>query len=143
MFRRELQVRGLTGSWKIGSAGLWATPGHGALRAVQTTASRLGLDLTSHRATRVSRSLLSEYDLVVVMEAGQQEALLTEFPHLKDQVYLLSVLGERQSYDIPDTFESESEISEVVKELDSLVRRGWESMCVTATYLHNTKRLPK
>ena len=139
MLTHRLHDLGIAQSWKIGSAGLRATPGQPALREVAAAAERFGLDLSAHRSARVDRDLLSEYDLILVMQAGQKEALLTEFPDLYDHVYLLSAVTERRSYDIPDALGSEPEMLEVVSELNSLIQRGLESMCVLATYLRNTK----
>lgn len=131
---------GMTEAWQIGSAGLWAEPGYPVLPLVAEAAQGFGLDLSGHRSVRVSRPLLAEYDLLLVMQAGQKEALLSEFPELEDRVYLLSEVTERRSYDIPDALGSQQEALEVVTELGSLIRRGTESICVLATYLYNTRQ---
>jgi protein-tyrosine-phosphatase len=138
MFSRALEERGITADWKVGSAGVWAMPGQPALAAVILAAARAGLDLTSHRSSRVSARLLSNYDLVVAMETDQKEALLAEFPQLEERVFMLSELTERRSYDIPDALGSEPEMLAVLEELDSLIRRGAESIRVMGAYLENT-----
>jgi protein-tyrosine-phosphatase len=83
--------------------------------------------------------LLAEYDLIVVMQASQREALLAEYPQLQGRVYLLSDIAERRTYDIPDALGSEQEMLEVVVELEALIRRGIQSICVLATALNNAK----
>jgi protein-tyrosine-phosphatase len=138
MFTRTLQERGVTADWKVGSAGLWAVPGQPALAAVTLAAARVGLDLSTHRSTRVSARVLSNHDLVVAMETGHKEALLAEFPGLEERVFLLSELTERRSYDIPDALSSEAEMLAVLGDLGSLIGRGAESIRVMATYLENT-----
>jgi hypothetical protein len=73
------------------------------------------------------------------MQASQKEALLSEFPDLRERVYLLSDVVERTSYDIPDALGSEQQTAEVIEELHSLIRRGREYICVLATYLSNVR----
>jgi protein-tyrosine-phosphatase len=137
---RALTDMGIAGDWRVGSAGTWAIPGQPALLPVSQAARRFGIDLSGHRATRVSRKVLSAYDLILVMEAGHREALLTELPELKERLYLLSEVVERRSYGIPDSLESEEGILEVCRELESLIRRGRDYICVLATYLYNTRQ---
>ena len=122
---------------------LWAAPGQPALREVSEAADRFNIDLSRHRSIRVSRTLLASYDLIVVMQASQKEALLTEFPELDDHIYLFSNVVERRTYDISDAVGSEREMLELVSELDTLIGRGLESFCVLATSLHNASRIPE
>jgi protein-tyrosine-phosphatase len=130
---------GISASWRIGSAGTWATPGEPALPPVSQAAREFGIDLSGHRSRRVSQRLLSEYDLILVMQASHHEALLTEFPDLQERLYMLSNVVERRSYDIPDSLESEEGILEVSQELYELIRRGRDYICVLASYLYNTR----
>jgi protein-tyrosine-phosphatase len=123
--------------WIVGSAGTWATPGQPVIPPVLVAAQKLGLDLAQHRSARVSRQLLAEYDLILVMQASQKEALQSEFPELSDFIYLFSHVVERGSYDIPDALDSDQDVVTVGLEMDALVRRGLIYMCVLATALHN------
>jgi protein-tyrosine-phosphatase len=104
-----------------------------------SVAPRFGIDLSAHSSRRVSRRLLTDYDLILVMQASHREALHTEFPDLDERLYLLSDVVERRSYDIPDSFQSAESIREVGEELQDLIQRGRNSICVLATYLHNTR----
>src|SRR5512141_235703 len=65
-----------TGPWKVRSAGTWAIPGQSVIPEAYQAAQKLGLNLADHRAERVSVQLLSAYDLILVMQASQKEALL-------------------------------------------------------------------
>jgi len=134
-----LEEKGLADSWQVGSAGTWATPGLPAIPGAVAAAQKLGLELSGHRSMRVNEQYLSEYDLILMMEANQKEALQSEFPSLYEHIYLLSHVIERRSYDFPDTYGSEQEIAEVCRDLDTLLRRGLDSICILATYLHNTR----
>ena len=136
---KALEEMGIIESWRIGSAGTWATPGQPVLQTVSDAARGFGIDLSGHRSERVSRPLLSEYDLILVMQASQKEALLSEFPELGERVFLFSDVVERRSYDIPDSPGSGQGVQEIGAELDALIRRGLNYICVLATYLHNTR----
>ena len=141
IFRKHLHELGIGDAWVVGSAGTWTATGQLVIPEVASLAPRFNLDLSNHRSARISRKLLSNYDLVIVMQASQKEALLTEYPELHDRVQLLSNITERRSYDITDTVTSEREMMDIISELDSLLRRGLESICVMATYLHNSRRV--
>ena len=136
---KALSDMGVAGDWRVGSAGTWATPGQPALPPVSRAARAWGIDLSAHRSERLNRKLLSSYDLILVMQAGHREALQIEFPETGERIYLLSEVVERRSYDIPDVLDSEEAILEVSRELYELVRRGRDSICVLASYLHNTR----
>jgi protein-tyrosine-phosphatase len=127
------------GEWRVRSAGTWAMPGQPVLPEVAQAAKTLGLDLTDHRSERVSGESLAAYDLVLVMQSSQKEALLSEFPLLEEYVYLFSHVVERGAYDIPDSFESEEEVLEVAAEMDELIRRGLRYIAVLANALHNQR----
>ncbi|RPJ38045.1 MAG: low molecular weight phosphatase family protein, partial [Chloroflexi bacterium] len=53
IFRKSLEEKGLAGSWQVGSAGTWATPGQPVIPSVLAAARELGLDLSGHRAARL------------------------------------------------------------------------------------------
>jgi protein-tyrosine phosphatase len=138
--RRNLKADENAELWNISSAGTWATPGLPVVPGLVEEGQKYGIDLAGHRSQRVTRTLLSKFDLIVVMQAGHKEALLTEHPGLQNRVYLLSEVAERRSYDIPDAPQSEEEIREVVTELDSLLRQGSYYLCALATYLNKNRR---
>jgi protein-tyrosine-phosphatase len=141
MFRRNLEQADLAAHWSVSSAGTWAYPGEPAIAAVSLMAARYGLDLSRHRSRRVNKAMLLDADLTLVMQSGQKEALLSEFPALHDHVHLLSEVAEHRTYDIPDALATENEMAEVVSELHALLTRGMESICVLATYLNNSRRM--
>lgn len=143
MLRQALQEMGFADYWRVMSAGTWATPGQPALHAVVSAAPRLGIDLSGHASTRVSRQLISEYDLILVMQASHREALLTEFPDLAERIYLFSDVVERRSYDIPDSCESEQNVWDISMELHSLIRNGLDRICMLATHLRDMRLSPE
>jgi len=126
-------------SWMVGSAGTWAAPGQPVLPAVSIAAQKLGLDLADHRSAGVNGPLLSTYDLILVMQTSQKEALHSEFPALREFIYLFSNVVERGSYDIPDSMDSDQGVEDVCNELNELIRRGLSNICVLTTALHNQR----
>ena len=138
-FRQCLEKKGMADSWQVSSAGMWAEPGQPVPEPVQEIAGQYGLDLSGHRSRRVDRELLASQDLVLVMQASQREALLTEFPEFEGSVHELSQVAECRTYDIPDACASGQEVLEIIVELDDLVRCGFESICELAVSLYNSR----
>jgi protein-tyrosine-phosphatase len=133
------EVYGASHAWVVGSAGTWAQPGQPVVPMILDVARHFGVDLAAHRTARVNGQLLAGYDLILVMQSSQKEALQIEFPALADNIYLFSNVVERGSYDIPDLYGSEQEAMEVALDLNELIRRGRERICVLAGALHNER----
>jgi len=128
-------------SWSVGSAGTWAQPGLPPdARALQDAYNR-GIDIKSHRSRQVNAILLSQSSLVLVMEAGQKEALQVEFPKERGKIYLLSEAAEGIPYDIPDPFGPDSGThQEISNELYELIRQGFDNICSLALVGHDNLR---
>jgi protein-tyrosine phosphatase len=139
MFIKNLEELGISRDWRVSSAGTWAEAGLPVILDIPNTIQKFGIDLSEHRSVSVSGQLLSDYDLILVMEAGHKEALLSEFPKLQNRVHLLSEVVEHRSYDIPDAMDSEQDALEVVAELKTLIQDGCASICALATSLNHTR----
>jgi len=139
IFQKLLDENGLSGEWRVGSAGTWATPGEPALPGALAAARDLGLDLSGHRAVRLDEGMLNAFDLILVMQGSQKEALQSEFPALYEHIYLLSHVLERRTYDIPDISGYEGEVEEVSADLNEHLRHGLNGICILATSLHNMR----
>lgn len=131
-FLRELQRRNIQESWQVLSAGTWATDGMPAAPSAVVQAKRLGLDISDHRSGSISRQLMCDADLVVVMEAGQHEALKIEFPEYARKIHLLSEGATGVAYDIPDPASSLA-AGEIEMEINELVHQGFDRLCLLAT----------
>ena len=129
------------GSWSIGSAGTWAQPGLPPdARALQDARDK-GINIKSHRSRRVNAALLYQSNLVLVMEAGQKEALQVEFPKEREKIYLLSEVADGIPYDIPDPFGPEGAThQEIADELYKLIKKGFDNICNLAIDTHNILR---
>ena len=129
------------GNWLVGSAGTWAQAGlppDG--RAIQDARER-GLDIKSHRSRQVSSVLLSQSNLVLVMEAGQKEALQVEFPNERQKVFLLTEVAGGVPYDIPDPSGPDGAThQEIANELEELIKAGFENIYNFALNSHNLLR---
>jgi protein-tyrosine phosphatase len=138
IYRQCLEEAGEPGNWLISSAGTWTENGLPAdFRAIQD-AHEIGLDIKGHRSRQVDAKILSENDLILVMEAGQKEALRIEFPAESGKIYLLSEAANGLPYDIPDPFGPAGEPHrEVASELHTLIRRGFSKIHSLALKLEN------
>lgn len=79
------QHKGLYGE----SAGLLALPGNSATLLAQKVAAEHGVDLSGHRAKRLSKELVDWSDMILVMEKFHQDELLADFPEATDKTFLI------------------------------------------------------
>lgn len=130
MFQKCLQREADGIEWKVSSAGVWTDSGQPALPAAVQIARKMGFSLRSHRSRLVDPKLLSQASLIIVMEGGQREALLVEFPHLEKRVFLLSEVATGIAYDIPDLFDEIGHLApELGEEVCGLVEQGYQEIC--------------
>jgi len=111
-------------NWRVESAGTWAPTGMLAATFTRMVLSRRGIDLGEHRSRGVDRDLLTQFDLILVMERGHKEALQSEFPYIRERVYLLSeMIG--QVYDIQDPIgRSLEDYLATAQEIENIFDRG-------------------
>jgi protein-tyrosine phosphatase len=114
----------LPGEWKIESAGTWAVEGAPANQKTQQVVAELGLDLRDHKSRMVRREMLAAFNLILVMEPGQKEALQIEFPEAASRTFLLSeMIG--LSFTIIDPVGGEIEDYRVTaREIDHILAEG-------------------
>jgi protein-tyrosine phosphatase len=135
-FRRSLKEQGAPNGWVTGSAGTWTRTGVAPDPKTVLEAQRLDLDIRAHRSRLINAELLSHYDLMLVMEAGQKEALQVEFPVYREKIYLLSEVVDGIPYDIQDPFsENFDKDVDVAMELAEMIRRGFSKICLLAIKL--------
>ena len=102
----------------IASAGVGALVGHEADETVKELMNGCGIDVSAHRARQLSTELLSEYDLILVMEKGHINAVHNIAPFSKGKVHLL---GKWSDFEIPDPYKQSHREFEVALEL---IERG-------------------
>jgi protein-tyrosine phosphatase len=129
-FRSLLQKNATEGKWVVTSAGTWAKIGLPPLAQAIIFAKSRGLNIEDHRSKEVSKPLLENADLIIVMTEGQKEALSFEFPQVKKRIVLLSEIGEGHFYDIPDPMGKLDEtMEELGLEICNLVNKGFSNIC--------------
>ncbi|HAF48795.1 MAG TPA: hypothetical protein DCL08_06085 [Anaerolineaceae bacterium] len=128
-FAREVVRRGDDQDIHVSSAGTWASPEQSAMPKAVQLVQEYGLDLSYHKSRIVSEALLTQSDLILVMEMGHKEAICHEFLETADRVYLLTEVGEDQPVNIPDPYgEAQANPEEVVKEIINLIDEGYEKI---------------
>ncbi len=126
---KTIQSAPIPGVWLVESAGTWTKDGIPAPELARGLARQLSLtDLENHRSRQVNLELLSRFDLSIVMEAGQKEALCIEFPSAKKRVMMLSEIVEGVQYDIPDPAAPGVDPNEVAAEIKVLIEEGAEKI---------------
>jgi len=111
--------------WQVGSAGVWAAEGRPASAyAIEEMAQR-GIDLRAHCSRTITRELMDEAALVLVMTRSHAEALGAAFPEHGHKVYLLSEMVGKE-YDISDPYGgARREYAYIAKELERLIEDGY------------------
>jgi protein-tyrosine-phosphatase len=139
-FAREVVRRGDDQDIHVSSAGTWASPEQSAMPKAVQLVQEYGLDLSYHKSRIVSEALLTQSDLILVMEAGHKEALTHEFPGTADRVYLLTEVVEGLDVNIPDPYgEAQSDPEEVVNEIVGLIDTGYEQLLSLAKKMENKR----
>jgi protein-tyrosine-phosphatase len=132
-FLKRLRDEGNVNGWVVGSAGTWTMPGLPPLPAAIQAAHQYGLNIDAHITRLVSAVELSQYDLILVMETGHKEAIESEFPFVRNRVFLLSEVVDGIPYNILDPLVNDESISqELVNELCGLIQRGYQMICQLA-----------
>ncbi len=130
--RRLLAQRGIQG-WIVQSAGTWTGPQSSLLKDAAEASRELGFDLGDHRTRPVDRALLDRSDLILVMEQGHKEAVLTEFPEAGPRTHLLSAMVEAFPFDIPDPLAMPRERVGILREMCEMIERGLPRIMQLAT----------
>jgi protein-tyrosine phosphatase len=85
----------------VGSAGLNAMVGSPPPPHAVDLMKERGLDISTHRAVQINRSMCLEHDLILVMEREQKQRLQKLYPEVHGRVFALS---EHANLDVPDPY---------------------------------------
>jgi len=81
----------------------------------------------------VNANIISQSDLILVMEASQKEALQIEFPRERSKIFLLSEMVDGKLRTIPDPFGPEGvPYQEIILEIFDLIKQGFDRICQLA-----------
>lgn len=116
------------GRGAVSSAGLAALVGRPADPHAVDLLARRGIDISGHRARQLTPELLAAVDVVLVMDAGQQNAIERLSGSSRGRVHRIGRIG---GYDVPDPFRGPPEAFErafalIERGLDDLHRVFWE-----------------
>lgn len=101
-FSRKISLAGLSGEWKIGSAGTWAVEGLPAHPVAIEAAKKAGLDLGRHRTREVNDKIINVADLIICMQNSHRESLEAEFASTRGRIILLGSFTRLPEDEIPD-----------------------------------------
>jgi protein-tyrosine phosphatase len=87
---------------QVASAGLGAMTGHGADPMAIALMSEQQIDITSHRAKMITDIMARDNDMIFVMDNGQKEQTLRQYPFARGKVFRL---GDPIQQDIPDPYQ--------------------------------------
>lgn len=107
--REELARRGLTGGIEVLSAGTSTVSGLPAAHQAIEAMTEMGLDLSGHSSTMLSRELVESSQLVLTMTQGHRRAVLDVCPGAAPRVYTLAGYAGAGG-DVPDPFGGDREI---------------------------------
>jgi len=125
-FAREIVRHGDDEDFRVASAGVWTSDGQPATDDVIEFAEGYALNLGFHKSRVVTGKILKKADLILVMEAGQKEAIAQEFPFVQNRIYLLTEAVGNPSYDIPDPYNFKEPYQDIGREIIKLIDLGYD-----------------
>jgi len=111
----------------IESAGFHAQTGRSCPEKMLRIGNSFGIDLSSHRSTRVTPDHLAGADLVIVMDLENLDRLRKEFPEIADRATLLGLFGTPGTLAIADPYLAEAAATSRICEQ---VRDGVEGLAL-------------
>lgn len=107
----------------ISSAGIAAMEGYQADPVVKQLLTDQGIDCSWHRARQLTKEMLSEADLVLVMEDGHRKEIERIYPSFCGKVHLL---GKWCNFEIPDPYRKSKQFFEETYQLISQSINEWQ-----------------
>lgn len=105
---------------KVSSAGIKALVGEPAAQESQQLMQEIGIDISMHRARQISLDIVSDSDLILVMEDFHKEKIEFIFPHSRGRVHLL---GKWSGFEVSDPYQ---ESIEVFSDCLERIKKGWQ-----------------
>ncbi len=133
-------MRNIPGEWSVESAGTWVSDLLPPTPEAFEQAEKRKLDLSSEISVGIEALDLDSIDLLLVMEQGQKESILLDFPDLSDRTYLLTELS-GLAYSIPDPYVTKEPCNEIAQEIETLIRASLFTITKLASKSDNARRL--
>ncbi|MGI6259056.1 MAG: hypothetical protein ACOYKC_04280 [Anaerolineaceae bacterium] len=134
ILQQELNRRGFGDSWVVESVGSWVQQLAPPTPEAIFEAEKRGFNIRDHRARGIEGISREQVDLFLVMETGQKESILIEYPNLKYKVFLLSeMMG--LSFSIPDPYVTGEPHSEIAAEIEEIIDSNFSKIVSLAKKL--------
>lgn len=127
-FAREVVRHDDDKDHRIASAGTWALQGSPATYKAIQIAKEYELNLSFHRSRLISNEIIAEADLILVMEVGQKEGILHDYPSADGKIYLLTEAAGKPAVDIPDPYTTTASGEEVALDIIRLIDEGYDKI---------------
>jgi protein-tyrosine phosphatase len=88
--------------WMITSAGLSAADGLPASQTAIGVMAGAGVDISSHRSRSLTKDLVDEATIILVMTNAHSMEIKNRFPDASDRVHLLAYFGKNKLMEISD-----------------------------------------
>lgn len=137
IFQHELKLHGIRSGWRVESAGTWTKTGSSVPFDVLVLANLHGITgISRHVCRQVSLEILDPFDLIIVMENSQKEAIQSEFISKKESIFMLSEIVSGQIYDIPDPARPGVDPELIISDIRSHIKNNFQVIVDLAENLH-------
>lgn len=124
----HLRIIDEANDWRIASAGTWANDGASASSNSVIVLKDRGYDISRHSSRTITRAMVHNYQLVLVMERGHKEAIRVEFPEAAGRVFMLSEMI-NQNFSIPDPVGGPLvDYETIANEIDYIIDKGLDKI---------------
>jgi protein-tyrosine-phosphatase len=128
LFEALLEQHGERDKWRVESAGVWAYNGARATTNAQKAMQERGLDLSRHVSQPAERTLLKQFNLIVVMEVEHKSVLQQSHPDLAERIFTIRELVGQQG-DFNDPVGGSLEVyTSAAEELEELLIKAYEKI---------------
>ena len=131
-FAREVVRHGDDQDFRVASAGTWTRPGEPAMARAIRIAEEHDLNLSYHKSRLINGEMLSQADLILVMDSGHKESLTHEFPSINPRTFLLTEAVGAPSTDIADPYTTDASASHVAEEILKIIDQGYQKIITLA-----------
>ncbi|MCO6450671.1 MAG: hypothetical protein J5I90_07755 [Caldilineales bacterium] len=125
LLRRVFAEAGLSDSVEVSSAGTYGVEGGAASEGSVVAMNARDIDITAHRGRQLSRSMMQEADLVLVMAENHRTYIFHTWPQYLAKTFLLSEMAGDHA-DIADPIGLDQPAYDRTAEIiENYVRRGF------------------
>jgi len=124
-------MRSVPGVWSVESAGSWVHDLVPPTPEAFVEATKRGLDISDQISRGIEELDLDSIDLLIVMEQGQKESILLDFPEIADRTFLLTELS-GPAYSIPDPYVTKEPCDVIAQEIETLIKDNVEKIITLA-----------